>query len=305
VLWVTDDPSLNQQTMRKMLQASSLIQPSQLVIVDQSLDQKTLERGKVYFVHIQQLGRGSTNYVRTGNNRQYSMWDIIRNTISSRGSGFILIVDEAHRGTGTRSGAKTITAQLMDGANGEFPPAPVVLGITATPERFLTAIARTGRVHHPVEVDPDAVRQSGLIKDVIRIRHPQESQPGDSTMLALAVQDLKDYDRLWVKYSQQQDQPKVAPALVVQVRAKASDAELLSILETLAAEWNILDDKAIGHAFQEHSTLKLGVRSIRYIAPQDIQDDPFLRAVLFKEALTTGWDCPRAEVMFSFRTARD
>ena len=27
--------------------------------------------------------------------------------------------------------------------------------------------------------------------------------------------------------------------------------------------------------------------------------------VLFKEALTTGWDCPRAEVMLSFRSAQD
>jgi type III restriction enzyme len=41
------------------------------------------------------------------------------------------------------------------------------------------------------------------------------------------------------------------------------------------------------------------------VAPQDIQDDPYLRVVLFKEALTTGWDCPRAEVMISLRPAQD
>ena len=143
------------------------------------------------------------------------------------------------------------------------------------------------------------------VKDKISIRHPQESQPGDSTLLSLAVQSLKNYDTLWAKYAEEQNEPAVSPALVIQVKAKTSDAELRVMLDALAAEWNILDAKAIGHSFQEHNTLNLGSRSVRYVAPQDIQDDPYLRVVLFKEALATGWDCPRAEVMFSFRAAQD
>ena len=39
--------------------------------------------------------------------------------------------------------------------------------------------------------------------------------------------------------------------------------------------------------------------------PADIQDDEDLRVILFKQSLTTGWDCPRAEVMMSFRRALD
>jgi type III restriction enzyme len=307
VLWVTDDPSLNEQTKRKMLLASSLIKPGQLVTVDQTLDQKTLDQGKVYFVHIQQLGKGATNYVKTGNSRQYSMWETIGNTIAARGDDFILIVDEAHKGTSAKvGGGKTITAQLIDGAGGTFPPTPVVLGISATPERFVDAIAKAGqRTLEPVGVDPEAVRESGLIKDKIRIKHPIEKQPGDSTLLGMAVTDLKTFDGLWERYSQDQNEPAVSPVLVIQVKAKVSDAELTEILATLASAWNILDGKAIGHSFQEHSSLNLGTKSVRYIAPQDIQDDPQLRVVLFKEALTTGWDCPRAEVMLSFRTAQD
>lgn len=307
VLWVTDDPSLNQQTKRKMLLASSQIKPGQLVTVDASLDQRVLDAGRVYFCHIQQLGKGATNYVKTGNKRQYSLWDTIGTTIRERPTDFLLIVDEAHQGTRTKAGgAKTITAQLMDGAGGNFPPSPVVLGISATPERFVEAISKAGqRTMEPVTVDPQAVRESGLLKDKLLIKHPAETQPGDSTLLELAVADLKLMDELWAKYSAEQHEPLVAPALVIQVKAKVSDAELAATLDTLASAWSILDGKAIGHSFQEHSTLSLGTRSVRYIAPQDIQDDPHLRVVLFKEALTTGWDCPRAEVMLSFRTAQD
>ena len=37
-----------------------------------------------------------------------------------------------------------------------------------------------------------------------------------------------------------------------------------------------------------------------------IQESPEdVRVVLFKTALSTGWDCPRAEVMMSFRQAQD
>jgi type III restriction enzyme len=307
VLWVTDDPSLNQQTKRKMLLASSQIKPGQLVTVDASLDQRVLDAGRVYFCHIQQLGKGATNYVKTGNKRQYSLWDTIGTTIRERPTDFLLIVDEAHHGTRTKAGGgKTITSQLMDGAGGNFPPSPVVLGISATPERFVEAISKAGqRTMEPVTVDPQAVRESGLLKDKLLIKHPAETQPGDSTLLELAVGDLKMMDELWAKYSAEQHEPLVAPALVIQVRAKVSDAELAATLDTLASAWGILDGKAIGHSFQEHTTLNLGTRSIRYIAPQDIQDDPHLRVVLFKEALTTGWDCPRAEVMLSFRTAQD
>lgn len=44
---------------------------------------------------------------------------------------------------------------------------------------------------------------------------------------------------------------------------------------------------------------------LRKIDASKIQDDPEVRVIFFKTALTTGWDCPRAEVMMSFRKAID
>lgn len=305
-LWVTDDPSLNQQTKRKILQASSLLQPSKLVAITQGFDQPTLSEGKIYFVHIQQLGKGATNYTQVSDKRQNTLWDTIRNTIAQRGNRFVLIIDEAHRGTSSKSGGKSITSMLMDGLDGAFPASPVVLGISATPKRFVEAISKSGqRLLEPIGVDIEAVRESGLIKDKIRIRHPNESQPGDATLLALAVNDLKQYDQHWSTYSIEQSEPEVSPALVVQIKANTSAEEIGKILDALKSEWSVLDGKAIAHSFQDHTTLLAGDKRVRYIAPQDIQEDPSLRVVLFKEALTTGWDCPRAEVMFSFRTAQD
>ncbi len=55
----------------------------------------------------------------------------------------------------------------------------------------------------------------------------------------------------------------------------------------------------------------LGPRSVPYISlvraveASRIEDDKAIRVLLVKNAITTGWDCPRAEVMMSFRRARD
>jgi type III restriction enzyme len=51
--------------------------------------------------------------------------------------------------------------------------------------------------------------------------------------------------------------------------------------------------------------ITLSGESIRYLAPSDIEADPDVRVVFFKTSLNTGWDCPRAEVMMSFRAATD
>lgn len=310
VLWLTDDPSLNEQTRRKMLVSSDLIAPKQLVTIgdDNPIDQELLDAGTVYFLNIHKLGKGATNYTETGDRRRYSLWDTIRHTIRTRGSSFLLVIDEAHRGTsGERNGSrKSIATQLIAGdpVHGVL-PSPVVLGISATPERFNEAVSGSDRLLQPVVVDVDEVRKSGLIKDLVSINYPTETQPGDATLIEQAVADVITFDGKWSEYASSRDLADVEPVLVVQVRAGTSDSELAAVVETIRGAWDGLDDRAIAHSFQEHTRLDLGSHTVRYVAPQDIQDDPHLRVVLFKEALTTGWDCPRAEVMVSLRSATD
>lgn len=305
ILWVSDQPELNEQTKRKMQQHSSQIKSSQLVTVSHSLDQKTLDKGRVYFAHIHQLGKGAKRYGEKGDKRHYPLWDIIRNSISALGEKLIIIVDEAHRGTVKKGGSGTIISQLIDGA-GEYVPSPIVIGISATPTRFVESMAKdASRTLEQVIVDVQDVKNSGLIKDKIVIRHPDAPSAEDMTLLAEAVKELKEFDERWKKYADEQDEPHVRPLLVVQVPSGCSDALYTKILNKLKSEWNILEGKAVGHSTENHSTLKIDDKKVRYIRPPDIQDDSRIRVVLFKQALNTGWDCPRAEVMISFATAND
>ena len=53
------------------------------------------------------------------------------------------------------------------------------------------------------------------------------------------------------------------------------------------------------------ATLTVNGLDVRYEEPSNIAEDRNIRVVFFKENLSTGWDCPRAENMMSFKHAND
>ena len=309
VLWITDNPSLNEQTRRKMLMASSQLKPAHLITVDAAFDQEMFSPRRVYFLNIQKLGKGTT-FVQSGtDSRRWSLWATIGNSIVVNGGHLYVVIDEAHRGTGVADKSRpTIVRRIISDPDGEVPPAPIVWGISATPEKFKEAMAVAklpSRTQRDVEVPVDEVRASGLLKDTLDVRYPEETQPSTATLTRLAVQNVRMMDERWSAYTAAQDEPPVAPALVVQVPAQETEANLVEILGTIRNSWAGLPDAAVAHSFESHTAMSVGTHTVRYVAPEDIQDDTDVRVVLFKEALTTGWDCPRAETMLSFRTAGD
>ena len=71
------------------------------------------------------------------------------------------------------------------------------------------------------------------------------------------------------------------------------------------SEWPGLGPGAIAHVFGEHEPIVLRSRTIAWVHPEAIQTETEIRVVLAKEAISTGWDCPRAEVLYSERPAKD
>lgn len=311
-LWITDQPELNEQTRKKMLATSSVLHSERLVVIDASFDQETLYGGTVHFLNIQKLGKEKA-LVTQGDNRSFSIWEIVQNTILARPGKFFVIIDEAHRGMNEeqRQGeAATIIQKFIKGSPGELPPVPVVVGISATPERFNQLIVGTGRMNRPVDVDSEDVRRSGLIKDTIVLHHPTKEQPTDMTMLREAARSLKRFTSSWASYCAKQEEFTVLPLLVVQVedspaRGQISETDIGTAVSILRHEIGNLPSDAFAHAFQEGASLRIGGEDVRYVSPSEIQDDGDLRVVFFKTSLNTGWDCPRAEVMMSFRAAAD
>jgi len=306
-LWITDDPALNRQTRGRMFDASELLAPTTLVEVDESFLDADLAPGRVFFLNTQKLSRTS-RLVQSGTNaREFSFWDILRNTIRGETTDLVLVLDEAHRGMKRAADRKTIVSRLIHGEPGSNPGIPIVWGISATIERFTSAMGEvTDRTGYPnVAVDIERVRASGLIKDEIGLDQPAEKGTFSTTLLREAVKATLSFEQRWAAYSAAEGEPEVLPVLVVQVPDKASDAKLTELVGTIDAEWPGLGPRAIAHVLGEHERLKLGARTVEWVYPESIQTETEVRVVLAKEAISTGWDCPRAEVLYSERPAKD
>ncbi len=319
-LWITDQPELNAQTRDKMHQFSTVLSSSTLTVLDTEYDAEQLTPGQVYFLNTQKLGRNSL-LVASGDRRTFTMWETIENTVKARPGSFYVVIDEAHRGmqltTQARNEANSIIQKFILGSPDELSPVPLIVGISATPQRFNDLMAATQkagktRTTCPVVVDATDVRGSGLIKDAIQFVHPSEKQPSDMTMLREAVKSWLDYKERWKSYCVEQNELPVRPILAVQVAdapggtskalSQTDLAEALSSIEDVAGA---LPPRSLAHAFQDHSEITVASQTIRHIPPSEIAADPDAQIVFFKTSLTTGWDCPRAEVMMSFRTAAD
>lgn len=306
-LWVTDDPALNNQTRNKMWQSSDLLNPAQLQIIDNDFMDAELSPGTVYFLNIQKLSK-SAGLSRSGSNqRQYSMWDVLANTIQGGRVDLYLVLDEAHRGMKSVRERRSIVQSIINGQHGSNPPVPAVWGISATIERFTHAMqGMTDRNQlAAVEVDIDKVRASGLVKDEIGLDEPDESGTFSTTLLREAVKALLDFDRRWDEYARSENEPRVLPIMVVQVPDKASDDKLAELVEVIESSWPGVGPYAFAHVFGDHDTITLPTRTLRWIPPESIQGDADIRVVFAKEAISTGWDCPRAEVLYSERPAND
>lgn len=95
---------------------------------------------------------------------------------------------------------------------------PLVIGVTATPQRFQKLIEDTPSTTQKVVVKPEDVIESGLLKDRIIIHFPEIAINADLTMFREAVINWKKKCELWAAYCEQEEiNPMVRPILVVQV----------------------------------------------------------------------------------------
>ena len=313
-LWLTDQPELNEQT-RKKFEANSNVFSGALIPLDLSFAQPRLEPGNVYFLNTQKIGR-ATQFVRKSDKRQHTIWEIVARAIAEVPASFWLVIDEAHRGMDVtrheREEAQTIVQKFILGSEEDgLPPLPLILGISATPQRFDQLLAGTERTRRSVEIKPDDVRESGLLKDLVTVSHPMEAQPSDITLLSAAAAELERFRKSWAEYAEEEKTRRVEPLLVVQIEDARKGSKEISrtpVPEVLTAIERVLGplaEEEVAHCLQEGHALTVAERTIPYVAPSDIEEETTLRVVLFKSSLNTGWDCPRAEVMMSFRRAVD
>ena len=313
ILWISDIPELNEQTRLKIESKSDRIRVRQIVNIDSSFDEEKLEGGHIYFVNTQKLGTDKL-ITRYGDGRQYTIWETFTNTAQSAPDKFYVVIDEAHRGM--RNGRAAATAQtiiqrfLLGSEEHGLCPMPIVVGVSATPRRFEDLLSETTHTVHKVHIKAEDVRESGLLKDRILIHYPEAATQAEMTMLASAATQWKTMAEQWSKYCKREGEATVKPILVIQVEDGTENAltktnldACLTTIESVIGRR--LRDWEVVHTFSEIGELDIAGHKVRRIDASRIEEDERVGVVFFKMSLSTGWDCPRAEVMMSFRRAQD
>lgn len=316
ILWLSDSPSLNEQTMKRFDAATDLLNGAvsmEAISADFAKNHAKLSPGHIYFLNRQLLGKGKklTNEAEGGR----SFYDVLNATIEDDDIHLFLFIDEAHRGLGTGNDKgtsdnanKTIYSIIIDGQDGINKPMPCVVGISATPERFNNAMAgRKNRdMKASVDVPVSAVKDSGLIKDMIELRTPKKAADTKHQDLTQACVKLASASKLWKDYCEENKIPTVIPLMVVQVEDKVSVDTLTSLCSQIhkTLPWLDISD-CFANVFGEHDDIVTPAGKIPYVKPEEVAERTEIRVLFAKDAVSTGWDCPRAEVIYSRRKRTD
>ena len=317
VLFVADSPDLVEQTRRCLIRHSSRfagVRRDGPVVVKIENDfcerHSRLTEGHVYLLSRSLLTKGG-NLVRGGEKTGgVTFWDVLDTTIREERVHLVMCIDEAHLGFGRKKSDdySTIVDRLVDGADGRA-SMPVVIGMTATRERFHEAMKRRGTrdKSETVMVQPAAVKESGLLKQCVNVHTPDVTRMGsEHQLMNEACKMFSDVCAEWLNYCCGVGIDDVCPLFSIQVEDRVDDERLEEICDQVLRNVDFLDPAvSFAHTFGDHEDRVFGKFRLPYIRPEDVQDAKHVRVLLSKEANSNGWNCPRNEVMFSYRNRKD
>ena len=170
--------------------------------------------------------------------------------------------------------ANSIVQKFIFGIPGEISAAPIIVGVSATPER-LNALLPASRTKRGVDVPPNEPREAGLIKDCIVISHTLDHQHTE-WILAAACKEFRRISEEWESYCKaNNEKDTVRPVLVVQVEdagAGGAETDSRTSLEKLVAVVTEhampgLTSVSFAHCLESGKTLKIEKTDVRYVEP--------------------------------------
>jgi type III restriction enzyme len=318
VLWVSKDPALNAQTRSRFIECADRIPSGDLVLLDKTYAEESLQTGTVYFINPDKLGK-KADFVKHTDDRHVTFWEILENTINDADKTLYMVLDEAHEGMRSPTRTEQTIVQKIINGNGPNPAVPVVWGISATTKRYDEAMVKADAFtkEKSIVISPTAVQESGLLKNALTLDIPDEEGDFSTTMVRDATVDFVEVCERWAAYCDEQGVDPVVPLLVAQIPNKMAgqkdtekgrkeeDLIIHLVLETIRKHWPVMPEECVAHVLGDRATIEVGAYEIPKVAPQDIEHDHRIRVLLAKDAVSTGWDCPRAEVLVSLRPGKD
>jgi len=207
--------------------------------------------------------------------------DVLSKTREQR--SIILIIDESHIGA---------TAERTNELREEI-GADVVLEMSATPrlKPDPADIARGSAGY--VIVEPKEVIEEGMIKKEIIINESIQQVAGDETDSQQVILEAAYQKRLALKEGFEAEGTKINPLVLIQIpSSEAGEMKIDAIRQFLASKKITETNHKLAIWLSEQKS-----EAIDWISEPDNE----IEFLIFKQAIDTGWDCPRAHILVKFR----
>lgn len=310
IVWLSYSPSLNEQSKRRIEELTDLF--CENLTTESAVTE--LPAGRAYFLNIGLFGKLAGSDARDTVKR--AAREILKKTlltaITTRPRSLLVVIDEAHRGAGSTAQELSLMQKVLESPSelleadeatllGLRPPR-LVLAISATPtkliDRYTTGTSSALVVERTPHISMKEVANQGLLKKRLWVETGNFDSAA-TTALSVFKKALDNRDALektWVTAAEAASRSKVVPLLLVQLanREEGSfDDVSLALMEAAASRYGL----GATHVLANVQGLPL-----RSVDALDARNDTSVRVIFYQASLDEGWDCPRAQVLFSLRT---
>lgn len=204
--------------------------------------------------------------------------ELIHNTKNS-GKTIVLIIDESHSNS---------TSERATELRDEIVNSDLTIEMSATPT------LREGEYNEKVQVQSNDVIEEGMIKKEIIINENIDSVDDNEITSQELILEMAFKKREELKEIYKQENININPLVLIQLPSSEVGEDKREFVE------NFLSEKGINYDNQKLA-IWLSEEKINnekeFVTPNESNVD-FL---LFKQAIDTGWDCPRAQILVRFR----
>lgn len=204
--------------------------------------------------------------------------ELIHNTKNS-GKTIVLIIDESHSNS---------TSERATELRDEIVNSDLTIEMSATPT------LREGEYNEKVQVQSNDVIEEGMIKKEIIINENIDSVDDNEITSQELILEMAFKKREELKEIYKQENININPLVLIQLPSSEAGEDKREFVE------NFLSEKGINYDNQKLA-IWLSEEKVNnekeFVTPNESNVD-FL---LFKQAIDTGWDCPRAQILVRFR----
>ena len=250
-------------------------------------NRKVINRNEIVFVNWEKLVNKDN---RTGNWKNSLMKDqegvSFLNLISETknlGRKIILIVDEAHRGT------QAIATRINEFRETIISPT-FTIEMSATPMTTPNIIVKVQDV-----IDEGIIKKDIIVNEGVSIDFDEKTNEVTSEKL---IMELGYQKRLYLLDEYKKIGSEVKPLVLIQIpNSDQGDAKIDMILDFLREKQITIENKKV----------KIWTSNFKLTPEEKRQMKLFnnpTEFLVFKTAVATGWDCPRAQILVKFREGK-